>query len=325
MTEVMWIQGCIQSLIRRWRSLPANITCTYEEAYILAKKNVNMADKPARKLMPLVELCFIILACVYLYMLHSKIQANTERAELLIQGGQYDEAIDFLEINKFSPYDENLIVYANAKKMAENNASTETIYFLLRDIEYYKGNLTKDMFEMRSDYSEKYYAELKPKEKKVVNQHLEEMKKKLPYVGMSTDDINNTMVGRYDTVHKEKQSYGHKLHYNNKYIWYDDSGKYEVLIVWSYDGEVTKVCKYYEDTFWTASGKPNFGASDDKIVQQRMKAKERRDRINSAQSNNSRNGSYDVDDYDSPEDFADDADYDFDDWDDAYNYWEDNY
>ena len=34
--------------------------------------------------------------------------------------------------------------------------------------------------------------------------------------------------------------------------------------------------------------------------------------------------SYDPDDYDSPEDFADDAwGNDFDDWDDAYDYWED--
>ena len=161
---------------------------------------------------------------------------------------------------------------------------------------------------------------MKAKEKEAEDQRLAELKKKLPYVGMSTADISNTMVGRYDSFHQKKESYGHKLHYKNEYVWHDKSGKYDTLVVWAYDGKVTKVCKYYEDVFWTSSGKPNFGASDDKIVQQRMKAKESRDKVSSG------NKSYDVDDYDNPEDFADDAWGDeFDDWDDAYDYWEDNH
>lgn len=47
------------------------------------------------------------------------------------------------------------------------------------------------------------------------------------------------------------------------------------------------------------------------------------DRTNTGSS--SKTYSYDVDDYESPDDFADDAWDEFDDWEDAYEYYEDNY
>ncbi len=299
----------------------------------ISDKDYEKYEKLAEILKTLVLVFVIILGSSYVYISQLRTQANTEKAEKLIQGGKYDKAIEFLELNKRTAYDEDLVVYAKAKKMAEGyDVSTKEVYFLLKDTDFDDGNLTEDMSTMRKKYAEKYDAELKAEVKAKEDQRLAELKRILPYVGMSTDDISNTMVCRYNSVHTEKQSYGHKLHYNTEYIWKDKSKKYDTLIVWAYDGKVTKVVKYYEDVFWTASGKPNFGASDAKIVEQKKKAKAIRDSMSSGKagysgkSSYSGNRSYDVDDYDRPEDFADDAWGDeFDDWDDAYDYWEDNY
>jgi len=281
-----------------------------------------------------------IIATIATYQYTVKIDKETDRlkAENYITQGQYDEAIEFLESRTYTDYDRNLLVYAKAKKAEEEGETPDVIYELLKEITSSDGNLSEEMSQMWADYGVKYNDymwALKEKEEqeaaaarqKEINRQKQLLKNKIPYEGMDSDFINYTAAGTYDDVTTKTTTTKGRQKTTYKYIWYDDSGKYIVLIAEAYYGTVSNVIQYYKDTFWTSDGMPNFSATYTPKYSTSKKQY-------SSSSNNNKNsssysygkGSYDVDDYDSPEDFADDAWGDeFDDWDDAYEYWEDNY
>ena len=142
---------------------------------------------------------------------------------------------------------------------------------------------------------------------------------KVPYVGMDEKYIDCTIVCVHDSYDSETYKVSGKNIYRHKYIWYASNGYDVPLIVICKNGEVIDVYKYYADTYWDSNGYPCF---DNKRSTYKSY---------SSSSNKNYYDAYDVNEYDDPDDFADewaeefgDGDYEYG-YEDAYDYWEDNY
>ena len=110
---------------------------------------------------------------------------------------------------------------------------------------------------------------------------LKELKGKVPYKGMPEEYIDDTIVGEHD------DSEENHIDETTDYTWYSDDGEYTTLVVACADGKVTSVDKRDKDIFWTSSGKPNFSADKDKILEKR---EEEQTRSNTGSSGSSSGG-----------------------------------
>ena len=143
-------------------------------------------------------------------------------------------------------------------------------------------------------------AEKKAEEARILEEELRRAKNAdKPYVGMKTDYITLTSLGKVDSIDYEKATSGTNARIVKTFYSWNVGTK--IIRATAEDGIVTKV---------------------ETISEQTTQKTERHG--TSGGGSSSGNMMTDPDDYDNPDDFADDAwGTDFDDWDDAYDYWED--
>ncbi len=275
---------------------------------------------PRESIIGIVILIIAIALIGHAYIVHR----DREQAIQYINDGNYDEAIVILDKHKQNTYDRALSLYAEARILEAEGKSVSEIYSKTEEMMEASNDVTDEMYEMYVKYKAAKEEWVREQNEAYKQRKEADLKSRIPYVGMDVDDINKTIVGKYDEVDRWESTYEHTVHYYATYWWNDNSGKHRVLKVNARDSVVTEVIRCNEDVFWTSAGKPKFGADDSEIIK---KWRENRKSVNgNVQNSSDSKGHYDVDDYDSPEDFADDAWGDeFDDWDEAYEYWEENH
>lgn len=135
--------------------------------------------------------------------------------------------------------------------------------------ESYNGEFADVIKEERAAVEKRHKAYLNEKaeqEKQRDAKERAELKNKLPYKGMDTKYIGDTLVGQYDKVSDGYDYEEGKDSNVKRYYWYSDDGKDVVLTVTArYDPNryryyVEKTEKNNTDIYWTADGRPNFGA-----------------------------------------------------------------
>lgn len=185
---------------------------------------------------------------------------------------------------------------------------------------------------------------------------------KLPYEGMDSEFIDDTLVGEHVGYEFEKTSVAGKTAYKSKYIWYAANRRDVTLVVTCMDGKVTDVHKFHTNTYWDSQGNPqsykthsnsSYSNTSSRLDKYEVYDYDDPDDFadkwydefgysyeegydeaysywetyyeDSKKEYNRYYDEYDVGDYDDPDDFAEEWEDEFGDYDDAYEYWEDNY
>ena len=143
----------------------------------------------------------------------------------------------------------------------------------------------------------------------------EDVSTRLPYVGMSANLIDSTYLGAHDS--QGDQITGGQLRGSVPYTWYAQNGTGDMLFTaYVKDGKVIKVAKFnLSKNYWSNGDLPDRTASGEA-------------KASSGATSSTFTPSADPEDYDTPEEYADEAQGEFaaagstDAWNDAYAYWE---
>lgn len=272
----------------------------------------------------------VILLIVILFNVFRQISINNayNRALDLIEDGRYKEAaaefcnVDsrFEKASKYRVEDGEyykdsavLYFYAKARYDYDNDPSTSRISKIhsrwkefptnyqgafCDEIYAYKADLDKE-YEAYSEENERLWAEYREKE-------LKKIKNGIPYVGMSDEYMEQTLLGEYDKYEWHKTEKKGRTCWVDEYYWYSDTGGYVAFYVKCENGVVVETSKgLYEEYLWTPDGKPNFGGE----VKGLFEDLEFDD------------DSYDVDSFWDPEDFYEEYYDDFWDYEEAEDYY----
>ncbi len=283
----------------------------------------------------LLVVCAVICGGMYL---HKKLINDTYKSAIsLIQNGAYKEAIEELEktnqgnlnrevfrdnnMKHLAPdaYKNSIPLYAYALAQLEYNeedAYLRTVNEYLEHIsDDYSGELSGEIETFKWNFKPQYDEFLAEERRKSeeLQRLLEESKReyyerlgtKIPYEGLSEDDINRTVMGKY---HKKDTSsqYGY-----TDYYWKTNFGEI-MLIATCKEGKVISVSRYGWDYFWTKDMQPIWNAKKTYTNKK-------------SSSDTKKKDPYNVNDYSDPEDFYYDNYDDFWDYEDAEDYYYDNY
>lgn len=84
---------------------------------------------------------------------------------------------------------------------------------------------------------------------------------KIPYVGLSEDFIENTIVGSYDRIEESDENSDLDSD-QTAYYWEANDGEYDVLEVVCESGSIVKINKLYPEVYWVNEA-PDFSADKD--------------------------------------------------------------
>lgn len=184
-----------------------------------------------------------------------------------LEQGNYEQAEKIFSDNM--DYKNREKLYYFSKYLQAKDDSDGGYYYIDRISESYRGDFYEWVNEEHRIVEQKHrerLAEQAEKEKKLEEEFRAEVKNMLPYVGMDTKYIRDTLAGQYDKVTDDDDYRKGKDSSIRKYSWYSDDGKELVLtVVARYDPDaygyyVERVEKFNTYTYWTADGRPNFGA-----------------------------------------------------------------
>lgn len=230
--------------------------------------------------------------------------------------GEYNQAAAIFYDNY--NYRNSKYLYHFSQYMQKKNDSDGGYFDMYMIPESYKGEFSDMINEERSIVEPKHQMRLDEqakKEKEREEKEREEVKNKLPYNGMSVKYISDTLVGQYGKV---SDGYDYKEGKDSsvkRYYWYSDDRRDVVLEVMArydpnrYGYYVEKVEKVNSDIYWTADGRPNFGAKRPAQTTSKRKYYDDED--------------YDVWGYDNPEDLYYDNPDMFEGYEEAYDFFYD--
>ena len=272
-----------------------------------------MNKSTAKKITVCVWVVLAIIALFILQFVAELIEYQSGMKKL--EQGKYEQAEKIFSDNLDYKNSEKL--YYFSRYLQAKNDSDGGYYYIDKIPEGYIGDFSDWIKEERQKVEKKHQerlAEQVKKEKELEEEMRAELKNMLPYIGMDTKYIRDTLVGQYDKVTDEDDYRKGKDSSIRTYYWHSDDGKELVLIVVarydpdSYRFYVERVEKFNTDVYWTADGRPNFGAK------------------RPAQTTSKRNyddEDYDVWGYDNPEDLYYDNPDMFEGYEEAYDFFYD--
>lgn len=272
-----------------------------------------MYKSTAKKITVCVWVVLAIIALFISYFVSELIDYKSGLKKL--EQGKYEQAEKIFSDNMDYKNSEKL--YYFSKYLQEKNDSDGGYYYIDKIPEGYIGDFSDWIKEERGKVEKKHQkrlAEHAEKEKELEEEMRAEVKNMLPYIGMDTKYIRDTLVGQYDKVTDDDYRKG-KDSSIRIYSWYSDDGKELVLIVVarydpdSYRFYVERVEKFNTDIYWTADGRPNFGAKRPAQTTSKRKYYDDED--------------YDVWGYDNPEDLYYDNPDMFEGYEEAYDFFYD--
>ncbi len=184
-----------------------------------------------------------------------------------LEQGKYEQAEKIFSDNLDYKNSEKL--YYFSKYLQAKNDSDGGYYYIDKIPEGYIGDFSDWIKEERRKVEQKHQerlAEQVKEEKELEKEMRAEVKNMLPYIGMDTKYIGDTLAGQYDKLTDDDDYRKGKDSSIRTYYWYSDDGKELVLIVIarydpdSYRFYVERVEKFNTDIYWTSDGRPNFGA-----------------------------------------------------------------
>ena len=260
---------------------------------------------------------WVVLAIIALIIWHFVAELIEYQSGLkYLEQGKYEQAEKIFSDNMDYKNSEKL--YNFSRYLQAKNDSDGGYYYMDNIPESYRGEFSDWIKEERGKVEKKHQerlAEQAKKEKKLEEEFRVEVKNMLPYVGMDTKYIRDTLVGQYDKVTDDDDYRKGKDGSIRTYSWYSDDGKELVLIVVArYDPDaygfyVERVEKFNTDIYWTADGRPNFGAKRPAQTTSKRKYYDDDD--------------YDVWGYDNPEDLYYDNPDMFEGYEEAYDFFYD--
>ncbi len=260
---------------------------------------------------------WVVLAIIALIIWHFVAELIEYQSGLkYLEQGKYEQAEKIFSDNMDYKNSEKL--YNFSRYLQAKNDSDGGYYYMDNIPESYRGEFSDWIKEERGKVEKKHQkrlAEQAKKEKKLEEEMRAEVKNMLPYVGMDTKYIRDTLVGQYDKVTDDDDYRKGKDGSIRTYSWYSDDGKELVLIVVArYDPDaygfyVERVEKFNTDIYWTADGRPNFGAKRPAQTTSKRKYYDDED--------------YDVWGYDNPEDLYYDNPDMFEGYEEAYDFFYD--
>lgn len=260
---------------------------------------------------------WVVLAIIALIIWHFVAELIEYQSGLkYLEQGKYEQAEKIFSDNMDYKNSEKL--YNFSRYLQAKNDSDGGYYYMDNIPESYRGEFSDWIKEERGKVEKKHQkrlAEQAKKEKKLEEEFRAEVKNMLPYVGMDTKYIRDTLVGQYDKVTDDDDYRKGKDGSIRTYSWYSDDGKELVLIVVArYDPDaygfyVETVEKFNTDIYWTADGRPNFGAKRPAQTTSKRKYYDDED--------------YDVWGYDNPEDLYYDNPDMFEGYEEAYDFFYD--
>lgn len=260
---------------------------------------------------------WVVLAIIALFISYFVSELIDYKSGLkMLEQGKYEQAEKIFSDNMDYKNSEKL--YNFSRYLQAKNDSDGGYYYMDNIPESYRGEFSDWIKEERGKVEKKHqerFAEQAKKEKKLEEEFRAEVKNMLPYVGMDTKYIRDTLVGQYDKVTDDDDYRKGKDGSIRTYSWYSDDGKELVLIVVArYDPDaygfyVERVEKFNTDIYWTADGRPNFGAKRPAQTTSKRKYYDDED--------------YDVWGYDNPEDLYYDNPDMFEGYEEAYDFFYD--
>ena len=260
---------------------------------------------------------WVVLAIIALIIWHFVAELIEYQSGLkYLEQGKYEQAEKIFSDNMDYKNSEKLYIFS--RYLQAKNDSDGGYYYMDNIPESYRGEFSDWIKEERGKVEKKHQkrlAEQAKKEKKLEEEFRAEVKNMLPYVGMDTKYIRDTLVGQYDKVTDDDDYRKGKDGSIRTYSWYSDDGKELVLIVVArYDPDaygfyVERVEKFNTDIYWTADGRPNFGAKRPAQTTSKRKYYDDDD--------------YDVWGYDNPEDLYYDNPDMFEGYEEAYDFFYD--
>lgn len=260
---------------------------------------------------------WVVLAIIALFISYFVSELIDYKSGLkMLEQGKYEQAEKIFSDNMDYKNSEKL--YNFSRYLQAKNDSDGGYYYMDNIPESYRGEFSDWIKEERGKVEKKHQkrlAEQAKKEKKLEEEFRAEVKNMLPYVGMDTKYIRDTLVGQYDKVTDDDDYRKGKDGSIRTYSWYSDDGKELVLIVVArYDPDaygfyVERVEKFNTDIYWTADGRPNFGAKRPAQTTSKRKYYDDDD--------------YDVWGYDNPEDLYYDNPDMFEGYEEAYDFFYD--
>lgn len=243
-----------------------------------------------------------------------------------IKDGDYRWALRCLEELKEKDYKDSEYLYYYMQSLNTDNSYTAAIY-LEKIPDDYSGIFSRDIALEKINYIERCKTEKKIKadkeraEQEANNKKRQEARNALmPFVGMSTEYINDTRIGKYDEYESQNVDTRKGTVVLSEYKWYSDDYKRKLVLVvyaenflWEKNGVVTDFSKFSEDVYWDRNGNPDF---KDEVEGSKYG-------INSF-SSGSYEEKYDVDRFYWAEDFYYFYYYDFRDFDEAKDYFEEH-
>lgn len=192
---------------------------------------------------------------------------------------EYKDGLKYLEQGEYKlaerafsenyDYKNSRYLYYFSQYMQVRNESDSGYFDMYMIPESYNGEFADMIKEERAAVEKRHKAHLDEKaeqEKQRDAKERAELKNKLPYKGMDIKYISDTLVGQYDKVSDGYDYEEGKDSSVKRYYWYSDDGKDVVLTVMArydpnlYEYYVEKTEKVNTDIYWTADGRPNFGA-----------------------------------------------------------------
>ncbi len=273
-----------------------------------------MNKSTAKKITVCVWVVLAIIALFILQFVAELIEYQSGMKKL--EQGKYEQAEKIFSDNLDYKNSEKL--YYFSRYLQAKNDSDGGYYYIDKIPEGYIGDFSDWIKEERQKVEKKHQerlAEQVKKEKELEEEMRAELKNMLPYIGMDTKYIRDTLVGQYDKVTDEDDYRKGKDSSIRTYYWHSDDGKELVLIVVarydpdSYRFYVERVEKFNTDVYWTADGRPNFGAKRPAQTTSKRKYYDDED--------------YDVWGYDNPEDLYYDNPDMFEGYEEAYDFFYD--
>ena len=264
----------------------------------------------------------IIFGGAYIFALYQKeIDTAYNSAVTMIQNGAYEDALSELEkanpkkINRDNfwkdvkydyikkAYKDTLPLYAYALAQIEYNdkkrMSTVDEYLSLIS-KSYSGELSEEIKTFKENFKSEYDVFLAEEARKAEQKRKEDLKKRVPYVGMSESDIANTSLGAPSSnVRHNYEMVGGKSYQANLYDY--KSGSKTIFTARCVQGKVTEV--------WDKRNEAKNTTTHSSSISTSRKKKTYND------------DKYDVKDYYDAEDFYDDHYDDFYDYEEAEDYY----
>ncbi len=192
---------------------------------------------------------------------------------------EYKDGLEYLEQGNYKQaemifwdnykYKNSMYLYHFSRYMQKKDDSDGGYFDMYMISKNYRGEFSDVINEEREIVERKHQIrmdkEAKEEEKREEKERAE-VRNKLPYVGMNAKYISDTLVGQYDKVTDGSSYKEGKDSSIRRYYWYSNDRRDAVLLVTArYDSNryayyVETVEKLNSDIYWTADGRPNFGA-----------------------------------------------------------------